>query len=235
MKLKTLLSLFTFIFFSIIGGGSFSGEDFTLFFIIAATILIPLFIVAVISGKKDEERKKEEEEREKERIERMLNIKKDNYNKPKKSFIDDNGIPDKTIAIEEYDFNSEIHVYENKKEVFILGNKYNFSDIISCTFSDSPTTIKGKINATTKTNTGSMVGRAIVGDVIAGPAGAIIGGSTAKKNTEFIQENDTVVHDYTVIININSITNPILRIHTGERGKLTNEIVALMNVIIARK
>ena len=116
-----------------------------------------------------------------------------------------------------------------------MGKKYNFRDIINCTFTDNPTTIKGKINATTKTNTGSMVGRAIVGDIIAGPAGAVIGGSTAKKNTEFSQENDTIIHDYTVIININSISNPIIRIHTGIRGKLTNEIVALMNVIISRR
>ena len=179
--------------------------------------------------------KKEAEKKRWEERERILNIKKDTYNKQKKILIEENGTPDKTIVIEEYDFNAEIHVYESKKNVFILGNKYNFNDIISCTFSDSPTTIKGKINATTKTNTGSMLGRAIVGDLVAGPAGAIIGGSTAEKNIEFIQENDTIIHDYTVIININSISNPIIRVHTGKRGGLTNEIVALMNVIIARK
>ena len=46
---------------------------------------------------------------------------------------------------------------------------------------------------------------------------------------------DRTIHDYTVIINVNSISNPVIRVHTGERGKLTNEIVGLMNVIIARK
>ena len=34
---------------------------------------------------------------------------------------------------------------------------------------------------------------------------------------------------------MNSISEPVIRIHTGERGKLTNEIVGLMNVIISRR
>lgn len=36
----------------------------------------------------------------------------------------------------------------------------------------------------TKTSTGSAVGRGVVGALVAGPAGAIIGGATAKKTTE---------------------------------------------------
>ena len=115
MKLKTLLSLFTLAFFSIIGGGSFSEEDNNLFFIIAICVILPIFIIAIISGKKDEERKKEAEKKEREERERILNIKKDTYNKQKKILIEENGTPDKTIVIEEYDFNAEIHVYESKK------------------------------------------------------------------------------------------------------------------------
>ena len=80
-----------------------------------------------------------------------------------------------------------------------------------------------------------MIGRSIIGDVMAGPAGAVIGGTTGKKQTEFTQGNDYTVHDYTVIININSISDPIIRIHTGKDGTLTNEIVGLMNVILSRK
>lgn len=107
--------------------------------------------------------------------------------------------------------------------------------ILCLVLSDNPQVIKGNITAVTKSKNGSVIGRAIVGDVVAGPAGAIIGGTTAKKNTEFIQGNDRTIHDYTVIINMNSIVEPIIRIHTGEDGRLTNEIVGLMNVIISRK
>ena len=147
----------------------------------------------------------------------------------------DNGNPDKTIVVSELDLNSEIHVYENSKTVFILGKEYTFKDIMSCTFSDNPRIVKGKVTAITKSKNGNVIGRSIVGDVVAGPAGAIIGGTTAKKHTEYIQEDDKTIHDYTVIININSISDPIIRIHTGQDGKLTNEIVGLMNVIISRK
>ena len=139
------------------------------------------------------------------------------------------------MVISDLDLNSEIHVYESSKKVFILGKEYSFKDVISCTFSDNPRIVKGKITAVTKSKNGNVIGRAIVGDVVAGPAGAIIGGTTAKKNTEYIQEDDKTIHDYTVIINMNSIAEPIIRIHTGEDGKLTNEIVGLMRVIISRK
>ena len=36
----------------------------------------------------------------------------------------------------------------------------------------------------TKTNTGSMVGRSIVGGALFGPVGAVLGGATAKKKTK---------------------------------------------------
>ena len=91
--------------------------------------------------------------------------------------------------------------------------------------------------STTKSSNGNAIGRAVVGGVIAGGAGAVIGGTTGKKNTETIykQKDDIVKHDYTVIINVNSISNPIVRINLGDNGKLVNEIVATMNVIIMNK
>ena len=70
---------------------------------------------------------------------------------------------------------------------------------------------------------------------MAGPAGAIIGGATAKKHTEHIQGKSFTFHDYSVLINVNSISEPIIRINTGRRKELANEIVGLMNVIISRK
>ena len=153
--------------------------------------------------------------------------------------MDKHGVPDTTIFWKDYDINSEINVYENQKKVFIMGKEYSFSDILSCTFTDNPTTIKGKMTAisNSKGDNGNTIGRAIVGGAIAGPAGAIIGGTTAKRQTqtEYKQDNDVTYHDYTVIINVNSITNPIIRIHTADDGKLTNDIVGLMNVIITRK
>jgi type II secretory pathway pseudopilin PulG len=232
MKRRILYSILIVAIFGILGGASLGddGSDWLLIIaIVAFAILAAIVQLSVEKSKREQaelERKRREEEREK--AEKA-------YRAWYSRYVAENGAPDKTIEIEEFNRDNVIHVHEAAKQIYICGKTYDFKDIISCTFSDSPTVIKGAVKAVTKSNDGSTIGRAIVGDVIAGSAGAIIGGTTGKKTTEFHQENDRTVHDYTVVININSIANPVLRIHTGEDGKLTNEIVGLMNVIIARR
>ena len=236
MKTKSILSSLILLVFVILGGGSFDENGHLSGWVwVVGIIFVVIFIIAAISGSQEEAKKKAREEQL--RLEREEKLKKqtEEYNALKQQFLATNGVPDKSLVISDLDLNSEIHVYESSKKVFILGKEYSFKDVISCTFSDNPRIVKGKITAVTKSKNGNVIGRAIVGDVVAGPAGAIIGGTTAKKNTEYIQEDDKTIHDYTVIINMNSIAEPIIRIHTGEDGKLTNEIVGLMRVIISRK
>lgn len=72
-------------------------------------------------------------------------------------------------------------------------------------------------------------------EVLTGGVGAVVGGATARKETTVKQENDKIIHDYTVIININSLSEPIVKIPLGTDGTKVNEIVGLMNVIISRK
>lgn len=236
MKTKTFISTLLLALFAFIGGGSFD-EDGSIsawvWFVLAGFVILFL-LVGVHANAKDEE---EREERRKRwaAVAAEKKAQEEKYEKEKQEQIASVGVADKTIILKENDINSEINVYESKRIVNIMGKDYDFKDILSCTFSDSPRTIKGKIIAETKSKNGSVIGRSIVGDVVAGPAGAIIGGTTAKKNTVYHQEDDHVVHDYTVIININSISTPIVRIPTKENGKLTNEIVGLMNVIISRR
>lgn len=236
MKTKFIFSLLILLAFAILGGGSIDERgniEGWVWMIVIGFVFI--CIISIIYASAEEEQRKERKEQARLRREEKLKAQTEEYEALKQQFFATNGTPDKTILIKELDLNSEIHVYESSKRVFILGKEYAFKDIMSCTFSDNPQVIKGKITAVTKSKNGSVIGRAIVGDVVAGPAGAIIGGTTAKKNTEFIQGNDRTIHDYTVIINMNSIVEPIIRIHTGEDGRLTNEIVGLMNVIISRK
>lgn len=236
MKSKLILSSLILLAFAILGAGSFDehGNIAGWVWMIVVVIVI-FFIIMMIVSFQEEEKRKEKKEQARLKREEKLKAQTEEYETLKQQFLTTNGTPDKTLVIDKLDLNSEIHVYESSKRVFILGKEYAFKDVMSCTFSDNPRVIKGKITAVTKSKNGSVIGRAIVGDVVAGPAGAIIGGTTAKKNTEFIQGNDKTIHDYTVIINMNSIVEPVIRIHTGEDGKLTNEIVGLMNVIISRK
>lgn len=236
MKAKSILSMLILLAFAVLGGGSVddNGNLESWVWVVIAVFAL-LFIYIIVSASQEASEKRVQEENARLEREEKLRILKEEYNAQKQKFLAENGTPSKSLIINEFDMNSEIHVYENSKKIFIQGKEYLFKDIMSCSFSDTPRVIKGKMIAVTKSKNGSVIGRSIVGDVVAGPAGAIIGGTTAKKHTEYIQEDDKTVHDYTVIINMNSISEPIIRIHTGENGKLTNEIVGLMNVIISRK
>lgn len=232
MKTKFYFSVLILFAFALIGGGSF--EDIgTLFLIIVGVfvVILPFMIMSHINAEKD--RKELAEQQNKER-EARIKLKTEEYNKLKQELIDKNGEPDKTIILKDLDINSEINVFEDIKKVFVLGKEYSFKEIISCQLSDNSKVVKGKITAVTKSKNGSVIGRAVVGDLVAGPAGAIIGGTTAKKQTEFIQGADKTVHDYTVIINVDNISDPVVRIHTGGREELTNEILGLFNIIISR-
>jgi len=229
MKAKTIISSLILIFFAILGGGS---VDTVNYFMIGFLVIVGATIIIGIPMEIDAFRKKKKQ-KERESLEREA--RQAEYIAQKKQFLSANGMPDKTIVVRELDLNSEIYVYEQSKKVFIMGKEYTFKDVLACSVSSQERIEKGNIISVTGSDNGSVAGRAIVGGIIAGPAGAIIGGSTADKRTEISQDDDKVVRDYTVNITMNSITDPIINIHTGEDVKLTNEVVSLMNVIIANK
>ena len=156
------------------------------------------------------------------------------YSASRKVLIDKYGEPTKTISLKASDLEQEIIAFEESKRIWICGKDFSMSDILGCSLEDNHKVIKGEITSTTQTKNGNMVKRAVVGNILLGGAGAVIGGSTAGKTTITTQGDDTVQHDYTVIINVDSLSNPILTIHVGRDGVLANEIVGLMNVIINR-
>ena len=155
-----------------------------------------------------------------------------------KDLISELGEPTKLIPIEPDNFTKQIIVFEDKKILHILGKEYKMSDILGCSYNDSAYVKKGDIisTSTTKTDTGNMVGRAVIGGALLGTTGAVIGGSTANKNTTTVskQESDRLIHNYTITINVDSLTSPVITIECGNRIDLVNEIIGLMNVIIKR-
>lgn len=211
-----------------------------------------IFIMAITGGIasaiwQDRQKKKEKEEREAkhqlEKAKKQTEIEKKQteiekltpiYNANKEKLIEKYGIPDKTIVLEDLNLSKEIIAFGNVNRIWLLGKDLPMKDILSCTFNDNQHVEKGKVFYETKTSTGNMAKRAVVGGVLTGGVGAVIGGTTAKKNTIVNQENDKIIHDYTVIININSLSEPIIRIPIGKDGAKVNEIVGLMNVIINR-
>lgn len=146
------------------------------------------------------------------------------------------GVPDKRISLAKADISKEVVVWGDAKMIYILGEIYNFSDIVGCSLDDNYRIKKGAVTYTsnTKNNTGSTLGRAVVGGLVAGGAGAVIGGATAKKETSTISKmvDDTLIHDYVININVNSFKTPVIRINTKNDGVLTNEIMGLLNLVI---
>ena len=159
---------------------------------------------------------------------------KEEYASAMSDLVNKYGNPDKVISLNGYDINNDIIAFGNTKRVWIAGKDLQMSDILNCTFNDKSYIEKGAVSYETRTKNGSMATRAIVGGVLTGGVGAMVGGATAKKSTIVNQENDTLIHDYTVIINVNSLSEPIIRIPLGNDIDMVDDIVGLMNVIISR-
>lgn len=218
------------------------------FFIIFFTVVLAMIIWEVVKRQEAEEKqkafrerqKREQQSREAEmRIERE--IKKDAYEADLIVIETELGVADKTIVFAEYDLNQEIRVYISSREVFILGRMYPFKKILSCSFTDNVNVKKGQTTiksvGTTKADNANTIKRAVVGGLIGGVAGAAVGGATGKKNTTTTsvvsRGDDTTVHDYTVWISLRDIAKTMIEIHLGKDGRKVNEVVALMNAIIA--
>jgi hypothetical protein len=192
--------------------------------------------------------RKEIEEKKKQR-QLQLEVIKTEHNNYVSKLVGKYGTRDKVIKIstKNPDEIFEIMVFSESKHVVIGKKELSFKDIIDCTVNDNAKetetvqTFKGDSIASTKTNTGSMIGRTVAGGLLLGDVGAIIGGSTASKQT-VIQHgtdtsihNKTVEHDYTIAITVKDIANPVIYINVGSNAKLKDEISSLMKVIISMK
>lgn len=242
MYKKKILSLIAIVVFAILAGASFDEPD-------GIILIVSLFAMALIGGiaaivqnnKKEKEELEKAEKKKKEEEYRLALAEQKAIEKEKKyneltAMISS---PDKVI---EYDYDHYIMVNEGTSQIMLNEHIYNFKDIINYTMSDNATVIQkhsgGEISSTSSTDTGSMLGRAVVGGVLAGGVGAAIGGSTAKRETTSsvapTTTTSSTIHDYLIAVTVNSLSNPIERLRLGEDGRNTNEICALLSVIISR-
>ena len=90
------------------------------------------------------------------------------------------------------------------------------------------------IAQTTRTKTGSMLGRAALGALTFGVAGAVVGAVTAKKeSTSTITPTNS--GSYIVKIGLKSVEKPVLTLEFGSDKSKAEEVYALMQAIIAMK
>ena len=132
-----------------------------------------------------------------------------------------------------------IYFFEDKEVISLSDEIIHFKDILEFTLNDDTKTIM--TNSTyiseTKTNTGSLLGRAAVGGILLGGVGAIAGASSAKQTTTTTPmgvTTTTQLHKYTIYLNINDLANPIREIPIGSDTKKAQTIANIFNVILNR-
>ena len=156
----------------------------------------------------------------------------------KKLLADKYGEATRIISDIRYDSNSikhysDIYVFEVPKKIIFGKKEYDFADILSCSMYDENHKDIPPIQVT-RTKTGSMLGRAAVGGLTLGVAGAVVGAMTAK--TESTSNIDSsYISSYIVKIGIKSIEKPTMILKYGNDKSKAEEIYALMQAIIAMK
>lgn len=137
---------------------------------------------------------------------------------------------------------TKIYVNEKNKTWTIACEEkiYNFSDVIACELLENNVTI---FNAVSQKHV--SLGKALVGDALFGPVGAIIGGTSGKTTT--ISEQQEMCSDLKIKITLNDLEQPckfIELVNTGilkqseeykEKYEIGQKIISLFQVIINNK
>lgn len=127
----------------------------------------------------------------------------------------------------------DILVFQKKKMIVFGTKEYNFETILSCSMYDKNQK-DTPISQVTRTSTGSMLGRAAVGALTFGVAGAVVGAVTAKKESTS-RVASTHTSSYIVKIGLKSIAEPMLTLEFDSDKSKAEEVYALMQAIIAMK
>jgi hypothetical protein len=146
------------------------------------------------------------------------------------------GAPDRVIRPNDLTDYGYFALFVNHKVIYINDIAFPFADIASYKLVDNCQITKGNISGsvTTSADTKDVVISSLAGDFWGGKTGAIIGGATAQKHSSvnLMQSNDTLVHDYTLLINLKGINREGIEMHIGDDWRLAAELEHLFDQII---
>lgn len=211
------------------------------FVIISIIIAIILFAMAIGNMSRSDERRERQQELQK--IKEIENEKrKEKEESEKKERIRKYG--DISYEYQSKCPYSNIEVYESSKVIYLKYGEetwmFNFSDIVKVDIyedgriSSSTTSTSG----TSKAKTSSMIGRAAVGGVLLGGTGAVIGGTTGKREigtTSTTKTQEVVV--YSMVITINDLSMPSIQIKAkyAEAKEFIKKVSSVLSIIIERQ
>lgn len=125
-------------------------------------------------------------------------------------------------------------VYNESKIVLINDFDYSFSTLRSCELHSSGQVVTSEYTGKSKSSTGSLIGRTIAGGVLAGGAGAIIGGMTGTK-TQSGSTTTIAKSEYTIVINFNDLKNPTKMLRCGIDLEFASDFANTINLIIEKE
>lgn len=192
------------------------------------------FLFLMINVSKQNKIDQEKEIQRRIKLTEQKEIDKREYERKKMELTEKYGQIDKEIVLSENNIKNAILAFSKTSRIWLAGNDLPMSCVLSCSLSDNSKIIKGRATIQSQTNTGDMAKRAVVGGVLLGGAGALAGSVTAKRDGTILQEEDNIIHNYTVLVNIDSLSNPIVQLQCASNRLLADEIVGLLNVIINR-
>ena len=221
---------------------------------IVAILLAVLVIKAMCDQGRGKNQKKQETQEEKEA--RLRSYKEDlekrriqrqaKYDARVKEFSDKYGTCNVDLCVKYNADSIESHIYVHDKSsmLILLGEEIPYNKIVGCSLVEVPEVTKKAVTEMTeetvsKTSTGSMLGRALIGGVLLGPVGAVVGGATAKRKTESNPVYKTVYKDevkikYVVQITVNDLSNPMRSVMFGSRKDEALHLESMINLIIAK-
>lgn len=214
--------------------------------ILVAIVLMLVCVAIIFIGKKvyKEYQKSQEEEKLRLQAEENLRLKKqsdaDAKNAEfKRNLIDKYGPITRTISRTHYDedfikYYDDIIVFEKPQKIILCQREYNFNDMLSCSMYDE-NNLNISPKQITRTNTGSMLGRAVIGGLTLGVVGAVAGAMTAKTETTNSTDNKDYSPSYIIKIGVKSIDNPTITLKLYRDKEMAEEIYALIQAIIAMK
>ena len=170
-----------------------------------------------------------------------LNLYQSTIDEITSEYVQENGKPDRILDTtffstgKNHFFHRFIFFGETHKLVFISPDKHisiPYNQIIGYNIDDHSFVTETPGSAITTTDTGSMLGRAAVGSVIGGATGALIGGSTASKNTTFERGKITNNPRFAVNIKTKNISNPIIGIDFEEHTDTLQQFTAILDILL---